>query len=299
MLLKSIDELRPTDQQCVIVNVSTKVFTTLALMGTLKYARMPVVVIDCESTDGSLALFQKLQSQYDFDILPNRRDRHGWLLDWLFSRISADRVLLIDSDLFFNGADLIDAMRRETQNRDVFASGCIHAGAWFKQHLALPGNIAEGIAYFLERPWIPCVMFRVEHVRRALAAKHSFIDRLIYNDIALSHRLSHLLYQRFRFPLLRNSRLRLLDPFRGTYDNKRPSYVYSDTGADVYQYLRRSSGSRFSAIPWEVAERSVVHFGGMTRIFLRQQPASPETWIEAVRSARERLLWEYQLEVSD
>jgi len=69
MVRTSIRELEPAIERCVIINVSTKVFTTLALMGALKYARMPVLVVDCESTDGSYEHFQDLLHKYEFDLV--------------------------------------------------------------------------------------------------------------------------------------------------------------------------------------------------------------------------------------
>jgi 3-dehydroquinate dehydratase len=67
MHLKTLSSLKATDEQAVIINVGTKAVTTLALLRALKYARMPVIVIDCESTDGSLEHFSEMMKAYDFD----------------------------------------------------------------------------------------------------------------------------------------------------------------------------------------------------------------------------------------
>ena len=47
----------PLDAEAVIINCSTREQTTLALVSALRHARLPVTVIDCESTDGSYPFF--------------------------------------------------------------------------------------------------------------------------------------------------------------------------------------------------------------------------------------------------
>ncbi|PYS54585.1 MAG: hypothetical protein DMG13_07650 [Acidobacteria bacterium] len=294
MVRTSIRELEPAIERCVIINVSTKVFTTLALMGALKYARMPVLVVDCESTDGSYELFQDLLQKYEFDLVAAERLPHGRVLDLLFTHSTAERMLLVDSDLVFNGPSMVDDMKALMASPDTFGAGCVHSGSWFKTHPGRPDQpIATGIAWYLERGWMPFVMFRTEPVKQALERGISFIDRFIFNDLSFSHRLSFILWQRFKLGLFRNSRLSFLDPVRSVYDHQTPCYVFSDTGADVYQFLRYKSGKTFGAIPWSVAERSVWHFGGITRVMLEQENSIDAPSRDATLLAEKRLKSEY------
>ena len=85
---------------------------------------------------------------------------------------------------------------------------------------------------------MPFVMFRTEPVKQALERGISFIDRFIFNDLSFSHRLSFILWQRFKLGLFRNSRLSFLDPVRSVYDHQTPCYVFSDTGAWKQTALR-------------------------------------------------------------
>ena len=60
MLLQNLSELSYEAELAVIINVNTKLVTTLALLSVIKYASMPVLLIDCESNDGSLEHFISL-----------------------------------------------------------------------------------------------------------------------------------------------------------------------------------------------------------------------------------------------
>ena len=84
MLIKTLAELGARDEQAVIINVGTKLVSTLALASALRFAGMPVLVIDCESDDGSFAHFSALQSRLNFDLLAAPLRRHSAALDWLF-----------------------------------------------------------------------------------------------------------------------------------------------------------------------------------------------------------------------
>lgn len=57
MLIQSLSDLAPEPERAIIINVNTKLVTTLALLSTIRHAGMPVLLIDCESTDGSLRHF--------------------------------------------------------------------------------------------------------------------------------------------------------------------------------------------------------------------------------------------------
>src|SRR5438552_16019970 len=98
MRISDFSELPPSDETAVIINVGTKYVTTLALLSTLRYAKIPTIVIDCESRDGSVEWFEDLARHHDFHWMRARLRPHGETLDWIFGRIDAKRVLLLDSD---------------------------------------------------------------------------------------------------------------------------------------------------------------------------------------------------------
>src|SRR5215472_5401835 len=98
MRLESIRDLKAADAQAVIINAGTKHAATLALLSALRYAGMPVLLIDCESKDGSLEHFSRLMETHEFDLLSAPLKSHGGTLDWLFDVVPAEKVLLIDSD---------------------------------------------------------------------------------------------------------------------------------------------------------------------------------------------------------
>ena len=61
MILKDISELKPTEELAVIINVETKMLTTLALMSTLRYAGHGVEIED----DAVRLRRRKLEFDYD------------------------------------------------------------------------------------------------------------------------------------------------------------------------------------------------------------------------------------------
>src|SRR5687768_15725113 len=98
MVVHSLLDLPRVENRAIIINVGTKWVTTLALLSALRYARMPVLVIDCESKDGSAEHFKALMQNHSFDLLSAPLKPHGHTLDWLFINIQSENVLLLDSD---------------------------------------------------------------------------------------------------------------------------------------------------------------------------------------------------------
>ncbi len=210
MHLQHINELQATDEQAVIINVSTKLVTTLALMSALKYANMPILVIDCESTDESVQHFTELMERYQFDLLSAPLQNHGYTLDWLFLNVPAQKVLLIDSDLEITKPGIIELMRTLIKHRRSFGSGVVHSGSWMTTH-----NMPR--AYYEERMWIPLTLLKVETVRAAIQRGQSFLPRGVFNDFPPSEFISRLLVKRFRIPLARNLKLAWLNSSSATF----------------------------------------------------------------------------------
>jgi len=256
-LLTRLEDLPHARSRAVIINVGTKTVSTLALLSALRHAEMPVLLIDCEYGDGSLAHFSELQKSFGFDLLSAPLQKHGKTLDWLFARIPADNVLLVDSDVEIIDPAIIRMMTSFIDEPRVFGCGFVHGPCW------LPDR--PGVGYYQERMWIPLTLLKTARVREALAAGLSFGERTILNDFAPSRLISRLLAARFRFPALRARALSWLSPFKNTYNGHRPSFVFCDTGADVFQYLKYERGYAFVGYPAELHERFAFHFHGATR----------------------------------
>ncbi len=261
MELDNIKSLKKREYLAVIINVDTRLSATLALLSALKYAGVPVLVIDCRSGDGSYEYFLKLMKEYDFDLLSAPRRSHGEMLDWIFINADADKILLIDSDIEILEDSPINMMKESMADSDVFGSGFVHRGEWMVKH-----KIKYG--YYQERAWIPLVLFRTDPVRKALREGRSFRAEKVYNDIPRLPFLSKLLAGRLLIPGVRNLELKFLDRFRKEFNGIRPSLLFYDTGAVIYQYLKDVMHYRFAAISWEINWKSIIHFHGVTRIRL-------------------------------
>jgi hypothetical protein len=287
MIIQQLSDLAPAPKRAVIVNVNTKWVTTLALLSTLRHAKMPILVIDCQSQDGSWGHFQGMMQEHGFDLLRAPLRLHGIALDWLFREIPAEHVLLVDSDAEILGRTILDIIEQDLDNPRVFGGGFIHGPEWMTElqtGIALPRA-----ALYQERMWIPLAMLNVAKVREALAAGRSFAARMIYNDLACLPSVAQWLYGRFRHPRWSRSRLKFLDPFRRTYYGAKPSYVFCDTGADVFQYLRYERDYLYVGLPAAVHPRYVSHFHGVTRRVLDKQERNATAPDEAMPTILARL----------
>ena len=252
--------MTPRNAEAIIINCSTKEQTALALVSALRHASLPVTVIDCESTDGSLAFFRKLGDRLPFRLVEMPLRRHGVALDRLFRESDRDALLLLDSDAEILRADLVPAMR-EGLDAGAYGSGFLHRGEWLgSNHL-----VDCDVGYYAPRMWIPCVMLAVEPVRAALAAGETFSAHAVGNEIPQLPWLSNLLYLRFRVPGLRRLRFEGLHRLRRTHFGERPHYVYYDTGAALHDYLTQRRHLPFADLGTDLWPLSVRHYHGVTR----------------------------------
>jgi hypothetical protein len=256
----------PTPEaEAVIINCSTKEQTTLALASVLRHGRLPVTVIDCESTDGSYPFFRKLQGQLPFRLARMPLRRHGESLDRIFRETQRDALLLVDSDAEMLRDELLPAMIGAL-GETAYGSGFLHRGQWLgTNHL-----VAGSVGYYAPRMWIPCVLLKVAPIQAALRAGKSFRDRVLCNEIPQLPALSRLLYLRFRAPLLRRLALDGLRGLRRTHFGVQPHYVYYDTGARLHEHLVDEQRLCFAALPDELWSTAVRHHHGVTRRRLRR-----------------------------
>ena len=77
----------------VIINVETKYVSSLALLSAVRHINLPVLLIDCESQDGSFNWFCSLQRKHPFRLITAPRRPHGAVLDWIFQTVEADGII--------------------------------------------------------------------------------------------------------------------------------------------------------------------------------------------------------------
>lgn len=298
MLIDSLKQLEtdpPRREQAIIINVATKEVSTLALASALKYSGMPVLLIDCEMTgagDGSFEHFSKLQKRFGFELLKAPLRRHSSALDWIFSEIPAETVVLIDSDVEILGDKIFDLMRESIDDEKVFGSGFVEGPNWMNDR---EGFESHGL--FEERMWIPLTMLKVKPVREALAAGYTFQEKQVFNDFAnlpvLSRAMASL---RYRLPSLRSRQFRALDVFKESHHGLKPWLVWYDTGAQLYHHLKYEAGYEFAGIPATLHEKYAKHFSGVTNNRLNPGRSLGTSMDEINSYVRSRLRDEYGIE---
>jgi len=293
MLLESITQLERRPEQAIIINVGTKEVSTLALVSAVRYAAMPILLIDCESDDGSFQHFNKLQSQLNFDLLAAPLRRHSGALDWIFSEIRSENVLLIDSDIEILNDDIFVFMRRFIDSENVFGCGFIEGPNWMSGQ---QGFMRHGL--FEERMWIPLTMLKVSMIRAALGNGQSFGERQVFNDFSPSRLVSRVMASiRYRIPALQEKQFRVLDVFKESHHGLKPWLVWYDTGAQLYRHLKYVDGHQFVGLPAELHDRYALHFSGVTNNRLNPGRALGTPIEETNAYVRARLKDEYRIEL--
>jgi hypothetical protein len=250
--------------EIVIINCSTRELTSLALASALRHGGLPVTVVDCESTDGSVGYFRQLQQQLSFKLAHLPLRPHGETLDRIFRETESDSLLLLDSDAEILDANLVPRMRA-AMSAGVYGSGFLHAGEW----LAAIHSGGERKGWYAERMWIPCVLLDAAAIKEALAAGQTFRPSVIGNELPGRPWLSTLLQLRFRIPGLRTMSFDFLRSTRRKFAGMTPHYIQFDTGARMHDFLvnqRRLAFADLGAQWWPTA---VAHYHGVTRRQLR------------------------------
>jgi len=298
MLIESLKQLKvdqERNEQAVIINVSTREVSTLALASALRYSGMPVLLIDCEvpgSNDGSFEHFSKLQAGFDFDLLKAPLRQHSAALDWIFSEIPAAKIVLIDSDVEILDRGIFDLMHECIDDERVFGSGFVEGPNWMNDR---DGFESHGL--FEERMWIPLTMLKVKPVREALATGHSFKEKQVFNDFAASPLLSRAFASlRYRVPSLRSRQFRTFDVFKESHHGLKPWLVWYDTGAQLYHYLKYEVGFEFAGFPASLHEKYAKHFSGVTNNRLNPGQSLGTSMDEINAYVRSRLTDEYNIQ---
>lgn len=261
----SLCDLAPVRERAVIINCGTKWFTSLALASTLRHARCHVVVIDCESNDGSRAHFERLgEAGLAFDWIEWPLRRHPAALDVLFRELRDERVLLVDSDAEIRDRRVIDAMRSALEaDPRAYGAGFAHGPCWMGGEHGLPPSTG----YYARRMWIPCVMLRVACVRDALVAGASFADRRAFTPLRHAKRKVHwVVWRAKRWKPRGASSPTLVAPAPAEGPARDAVFVEYDTGADLHAVLV-DRGASFAALS-EALWGDVHHVHGVTRATL-------------------------------
>jgi hypothetical protein len=182
-------------------------------------------------------------------------------------------------------------------DRSMYASGFLQEATWLSRHYGTDLPLASGIGYYKERPWVPFVLLRVAAVRLALTAGKSFMHQLTLNEFRFWPPLSRLAWRRFHLALFRKHRLSALDSFRGAFGGVRPAYMFSDTAAEIHEYLTQVEHMSFGgvwsgSVPW-----SIRHFEGTTRRVLHAHSPDAVRLSDAESQVRARLREQYGFNV--
>lgn len=250
-------ELPAFDRLAVIINCGTKWVSTLALASLRKASDMPILLIDCESKDGSAEHFSQLAREHGLSFFwlewPLRK--HGLSLDRLFREVRAEQILLVDSDVEIRDPSVLHSVCAALENdAQAYGAGFVHGPEWLGEAHGLPARVG----WYAERMWIPFVLLRTALIRSAIAQKFSFAQQRRFLEVRDYPALSRWLTLRFWIPGLRQIGA------RGRAEKvDRPAFIESDTGADMHEALL-GSGYRFTALPVEDWPKA-HHYHGVTR----------------------------------
>lgn len=283
VLVTSLRQLAPVTSRTVIINVNTNLVATRAVLSAIEVVGDPVLVVNVKPTAEGRAAFHRLMATYDFDLIEtSTQEEHGTNLNWVFSNLTDTYLLLVDSDAEVLEASFVDWMRARCRHPGAFGAGF----TWGPFYLPAEWGAPEGLMLYMERPWVPCTMFKRAPVAEALRGGHSFQHKTHPNEVAIHPRISRFLAARWgppwevahserfnRLPArlrrrMGTCRLDWLDVTRRSYHGLRPSVAIYDTAAALYQHLRYEEGLLFAGIPVELLNGEVHHYSGVTRYAL-------------------------------
>jgi glycosyltransferase involved in cell wall biosynthesis len=261
MNINDFSELNHCPVRAVIINCSTRWMTTLALFSALRYLDIPILVVDCESTDGSWDWFSELSKKNKFDLTKARLRPHGSTLDYLFAQIPADALLLIDSDLEILSSQVAVKITQAAMEGNNYGAGFLHESEWIRG-----GHTPEWAkGFYMERMWIPFTCLKVAPVKLALAAGNTFLHSRTYLEFPKSALLSKALYARHRLPVVKHFKLEFLNRFRFDGTALGAAFREYDTGAKMHEYFQQSTSLKFVNLGMDLCSTSVKHCHGITR----------------------------------
>jgi hypothetical protein len=283
MIVNALSDLPHRRTQAVIINVGTFAATALAILSTLRYAGMPLLVIDCPLPNNNgnpdFPRLVQLMAANEFDLMTMPLNIHGVTLDYIFRNIKADYVLLVDSDTEILNGELFPLMEKHLGIGNVFGYGFSHGPCWLR-----PGDWNENReGYLPERMWIPFTMLNAALVREALNDGKSFQAKMYYNLFSFSPRLSEFLIR--RVPFFKTSNYSFMNWFKRDAFGKKVSLWYYDTGAEMFQHLKNNRQYCYIGldIATGIVHDYVSHYEGITRRMLCEGDTQNSTSLDGVQ----------------
>lgn len=283
--MDEIISLPAVRERSIIINCGTRLTSSLAILSTLSYIDMPLLVIDCptqkekneELTD--YKFLQILQKQHNFDLIQMPLSTHGDTLDKLFKYLRAEHICLIDSDVEILNHDGIKLMRQFANDEKIFKKKDKIFGSGFVRP-ASKGLPPRDGWYHMERMWIPFTYLKTSIVRNIINKGYSFNIIKEYNDFYFNAKISRLVFNvlvklKRKYP---QSLYKLFNlffiPFRRSFNGYKPSLIEYDTGSKIHETLCKK-GYLFLGAPFYVSEYYCLHFIGVTRNLLHEnEPVS-------------------------
>lgn len=293
----SLSNIPFTKERAVIINVGTRFVTTLALFSAINKTGMPVLLIDCtiKGNVEDFNYFEMLMKDHNFDLISIPLNDHGKTLDFIFTNLNVDYILLVDSDLEIIDKQYVRLMKQYISKENIFGTGFIHGSWWLKKtEWEEPRD-----GYYEERIWIPFTLLKTKYIKEAIENNISFNAQLFYNLVPKNQYLSRKLLYRVRF--LKDSEFTLFNVLKKKFHGRIPLLVLYDTGSHMYQYLRYKKNLFFAGIDVNtgIEEQYVHHFNGITRKLLFDDQYHCSSIEEEYVNIKNRLLNEYSFDYDE
>lgn len=269
------------DTEAVCINVGTAPVTAIALLSLRRHFAGPIRLVECSPDAAEKGLMRRLADHLDLIYEDRPRKPHGDTLDQLFQDSRSAALMLVDSDLELLSDQPLRALAEHANRPSVAAAGFVQPGHW-----AEIGGMPH--AWYAARLWMPLAWFRTPPVSRLLKQGVSFRARRTPNEFPAWPRLAKILSFRSRLPGVRRLGLGFLSPRRGEIDGVRPSFIYHDTGADVYRELLAGE-VQIASMDWALQREDLNHLHGATRSRLAWLMPNAVSWRTAQAQARRRL----------
>jgi hypothetical protein len=259
--IANLDELPQLSTLGIVIGIDTRIFTTLAVASAAQHLRIPLLIVDGYSNDGSFETLRELNLPTEAWLIRMERRTHGIFIDKLMRELKAARVLLIDSDLEVRDGNAFAAMMQSLDtaaqtNRLAYGSGCSHG-----DHDMSNDGMAH--VWFPRRPWIPFTLFDRARAVELIDTPSTFEAKRIGNEFPIQW-IANQLLKRGHFQFSKGWQWNALAPLRGVRRGTRAAFYIYDTGALVYEAAEARHWP-FAEIGWDTMNASVVHHEGATR----------------------------------